>query len=61
MPVEYAYVLLGERFGRLPWEIEDAPADRVTFYLGLLRAEGEYKDDLAGLEPEDSMDWGDDE
>lgn len=59
MPVEYAYILLGERFGQPPWVIEDAPADRLAFYLGLLSLEGQYKDDLAGLEPDEPMTWFD--
>lgn len=40
-PGEYANVLLGERFGHWPWDIEDAPADRVYFYTRLLGIEGQ--------------------
>jgi len=42
-------VLIGERFGIPPWEIEQAPADRVTFYLNVMSAEAtthELVDDL---------------
>ena len=59
LPMPYAYVLIGERFGLAPWDIEDAPADRVQFYLNLLGAEGEFKGDLAGLEPHEPMYWED--
>ena len=44
-----AFVLLGERFGALPWELEDAPLDRLEFYLGVMGVEGrthELVDDL---------------
>jgi hypothetical protein len=42
-------VLLAERFGGWPWDIEDAPADRVTHYLAVIGAEGEAHADHAGL------------
>jgi hypothetical protein len=61
MPLEYAYVHVAERFGGWPWDIEEAPADSVQKYLNLLGAEGEYKGDLAGLEPDEAMFWEDDE
>ena len=59
MPLEYAYVVIGERFGLAPWDIEEAPADRVGFYLHLLGAEGEIRGDLAGFDPEDTIFWED--
>lgn len=49
----YAMVLLAERFGGWPWEIETAPADRVTHYLNLLGVEGEARSALDGLEPDE--------
>ena len=48
-PLPLAMVLIGERFGIPPWEIEQAPADRVTFYLNVMSAEAtthELVDDL---------------
>jgi len=61
MPMEYAYIVVAERFGGWPWDIEDAPADRVARVFNLLGAEGEYKQALAGLEPDEPMFWEDDE
>jgi len=42
-------VLIGERFGQWPWSIEDAPADRVAYYLAIMGAEAEAHQDHAGL------------
>jgi hypothetical protein len=44
-----AFVLLAERFGGWPWDIENAPADRVEYYLAVIGAEGEAHADHAGL------------
>ena len=57
--MEYVYVLLGDRWHIPPWVIEEAPADRVQFYIALLNKEGEYKGALEGLGPADHFDWGD--
>lgn len=54
-------MLIAERFGGWPWEIEDAPADRVQYYLNLLGAEGEYKEALHGLGPDEPMHWEDED
>lgn len=43
------YVLLGERFGKWPWEIEGEPADRVRYYLNVLAAEAEARSLVEGL------------
>lgn len=50
-PLPLAFVLLGERFGGWPWEIENAPADRLAYYLAVIGAEGEAHGDHAGMEP----------
>ena len=42
-------MLIAERFGQLPWTIEDAPADRALYYLDVLRAEAEAKRELEGV------------
>jgi hypothetical protein len=44
-------VLIGERFGVPPWEVEEAPSDRLEYFLGILGIEGEYKGLMAGLDP----------
>jgi len=48
-PLPLAHVLIGERFGQWPWSIEDAPADRVAYYLAIMGAEAEAHQDHAGL------------
>lgn len=40
-PIDLALVLIAERFGGYPWEIEDAPADRVEWYMSVMGAESE--------------------
>lgn len=57
----YIYVQMADRFSLAPWVVEDAPADRFQFYLGILAEEGRIKGDLAGLEPDEEMFWEDDE
>jgi hypothetical protein len=60
----YADIIIAERFGALPWEIEEAPADRVAYYLGILGIEGEYKGLMDGLEPNEAfieVDYDDDQ
>lgn len=42
-------MILGERFGCLPWHLEDAPADRLAYYVGLLSVEGEFAAATADL------------
>lgn len=61
-PWPLAYVHLGERFGKWPWEIEDEPADRVAYYLGVMAKEAEYRDALADVGPRDEYfrEWPED-
>lgn len=54
-PRELAYVYLGERFGKWPWELEDQPADRVQYYMAVLGAEAEAHQDHEGLEPGENI------
>ena len=63
-PIDYAFVLMGERFGRLPWEIEEAPNAQLAKYINILGIEGEIKGLLAGAEPGEEIfleGWDDDE
>jgi len=48
-PSDYANVILGERFSRTPWDIEEAPADRVLYYRQLLGVEADVQRETAGL------------
>lgn len=54
-PPLYANVLLAERFGCLPWELEDAPLDDYLKYRGVLAVEAEIKGLLADLEPDEPL------
>lgn len=54
-PLLYANVMLAERFGCLPWELEDAPLDQYRKYLSVLAIEGEVKGLLADLEPDEPL------
>lgn len=54
-PALYANVLIGERFGRFPWEVEDAPLDRYLVYRNVLGIEAEIKGLLEGLEPDEPL------
>lgn len=44
---------LGERFGRWPWELDDAPIDRVLWYARIMGIEAEAREALSGLEPDE--------
>ena len=61
IPLEYAALLLAERFGVPPWQVMEAPAETVLHWLNLVSLEAQYKGDLEGLGPRDEMDWGDDQ
>ncbi|HET7183003.1 MAG TPA: hypothetical protein VFI15_12295 [Candidatus Limnocylindrales bacterium] len=54
-PPLYANVLIGERFGRFPWEVEDAPLDRYLIYRAVLAAEAEARALLDGLDPDEPL------
>jgi hypothetical protein len=54
-PLPLAHVLLGERFGQWPWSIEQAPADRVAYYLAIMSAEAEAHQDHAGLDGDEEI------
>ena len=48
---------MAERFGKWPWEIEEAPIDRVLYYLGILGVEGEVRQSLSRLRPGAQVIW----
>lgn len=54
-PPLYANVLIAERFGRFPWEVEDAPLDLFLRYRAVLAAEAEARALLDGLEPDEPL------
>jgi len=53
--LEYANVLLAERFGKWPEEAEDRPTDRALFYNGVLGVEAEAERLLKGMQPGDHL------
>jgi hypothetical protein len=62
MPLEYALVLLGERFGVPPWELERSPdGARILKYLNLIGLAEGIKFDLEPLGYDGVMFWDDDE
>jgi hypothetical protein len=54
-PLPLAFVLLGERFGGWPWELEQAPLDRVNYYLAVMAAEAEAHQDHDGLSGDETV------
>lgn len=52
-PWPLAAVQLGERFGKWPWELDDAPSDRVLWYARIMGIEAEAREALSGLEPDE--------
>jgi hypothetical protein len=48
-PTPLAFVRIGERFGKAPWEIEQGPMDRVMYYLNVMAIEGEVMGLLDGM------------
>lgn len=42
-----------ERFGRWPWELEEAPTDRVLYYAAIMGIQGEAKAAMDGLSPDE--------
>lgn len=51
----FALVLVGERFGVPPWELEQAPSDRVRYYMNLLGIEGDARGAMDGLSPDEEF------
>lgn len=50
------YVDLAQRFpGHWPWELEDAPADRLMAYLDVLGVEAYVRAERQGLGPDDAV------
>lgn len=54
-PTPYANVIIAERFGVLPWQLEQEPLDRVLYYFGILAIEGEMHGALEGLSHEEPL------
>lgn len=48
-------MLVAERFGVLPWVLEEEPADRVAYYFNLMGIEGEARTAMHGLDPEEEF------
>lgn len=54
-PAIYANVVVAERFGHFPWELEDAPLDRLLLYFNVLGVEAETMAALDGLSREEPL------
>lgn len=54
-PLEYLNVQIADRFHVLPWDVENAPADRYGFYARLLTIESAARAEMAGLEPDEEF------
>ena len=52
-PWPLAVVQYAERFGRWPWELEEAPTDRVLYYAAIMGIQGEAKAAMDGLSPDE--------
>lgn len=52
---------LAQRWGTTPWDLEDAPADRLQFYMNVVGAYNEAQADMAGLNERQPMYWMDDD
>lgn len=48
-------MLVGERFGIPPWELEDAPHDRVRYYMAIMGIEAEARGAMDGLSPDEEF------
>lgn len=48
-------MLIAERFGKWPWELDDAPADRFTLMMNVLGIQGEARAAMHGLEPNEPL------
>lgn len=61
-PLPLALVLIAERFGGFPWEVERADAERVQYYLNVIGIEGEAHEAMDDLKPDEKLVkyWGDD-
>lgn len=53
--------MLAERFHKTPWEIEEAPADRVFFWVQVLSVEAEVSNAREDMKADEEMFWEDDE
>ncbi len=50
-----AFVMIGERFGILPWHLEREPLDQVEFYLSVMAAEGAAHALVDDLGPDETL------
>ena len=60
-PLDYAYVLLAERFGQWPWSIEGEPGDRVWYYINVMGEEAKARLEVDGLSADEEVITFDDE
>lgn len=60
-PMPLAIDILAQRWGVPPWDIEQAPTDRLLWYMGIVGVYNEAVADMEGLGERESMYWMDDE
>ena len=56
-----AFDIMAQRWGIPPWELEQAPADRVLWYMAVVGIYNEAQADLEGLPADQEMYWEDDD
>jgi hypothetical protein len=54
-PPEARTLMLAERFHVPPWEVENAPADRVLFWIQVMGIEGQVSADREGMAPDEIL------
>jgi len=59
MPLALDFI--AQRYSKTPWEIEEAPADKVQWYMTVVGIYNEAQADMEGLDPNEAMYWEDDE
>lgn len=48
-----AALLLAERFGKWPWELDEQPTDKVLHYMAIMGVQGEARTAMDGLKPDE--------
>jgi hypothetical protein len=56
-----AFDILAQRWHIPPWELEEAPADKVFWYMQVVGIANEAEADMDGLKGDEPMVWFDDE
>jgi hypothetical protein len=60
-PFPLALDFLAQRWGVPPWQLEEAPADKVLWYMAVVGIYNEAQADMEGMSEHEAMFWEDDE